>query len=312
MSNTIEASPPGVSIPGYEPLSGATISGKAALIFGLGLCAVAGGLCWLAWGDLPFSIEKPSVSPMTMASIALGIFGLCGVYLFLRGAVDVYQDNRRDARKVQHPQQPWQWDYLWNEYETTDLGLRTAVRGVVATLLTIGFLIPFHVLIFTEKLPWFALAGMVFFDVVMLLVAGTVGYRILSVLVHGRSRLRYASFPLRLGKSARFTLVPSGRLDDIPSLRCTLRCVEERIETRGTGKQRRTIVVGYARYAAEQEIENFALQGGGGVEIEFELPDDDGALRSRLSDRPPQYWELVVEGKRPGIDYNKRFLLPVY
>jgi hypothetical protein len=70
--------------------------------------------------------------------------------------------------------------------------------------------------------------------------------------------------------------------------------------------------VGYERYREQRTLDSFTLQRGPfGVELMFDLPDD-AELRTRLSDRPPLYWELVVDGDRPGIDYHKRFLLPVY
>jgi len=38
----------------------------------------------------------------------------------------------------------------------------------------------------------------------------------------------------------------------------------------------------------------------------------DPELRTELSATATRHWELLVVSRRPGIDYEKRFLLPVY
>jgi len=45
--------------------------------------------------------------------------------------------------------------------------------------------------------------------------------------------------------------------------------------------------------------------------MEWVLPDNPDYV-SRLSERPARFWELEVKGKTPGVDYQERFLLPVY
>jgi hypothetical protein len=51
-------------------------------------------------------------------------------------------------------------------------------------------------------------------------------------------------------------------------------------------------------------------EGRRGLALSFPFPAD--AAPTRLSERPPRYWELEIGAEVPGIDYQGRFLLPVY
>ena len=46
------------------------------------------------------------------------------------------------------------------------------------------------------------------------------------------------------------------------------------------------------------------------MQFTFPVPRCDHG--TRLSDRPPRYWELEVAANTPGLDLQARFLLPVY
>jgi hypothetical protein len=46
------------------------------------------------------------------------------------------------------------------------------------------------------------------------------------------------------------------------------------------------------------------------MELKFKLPEK--GFETRLSERPPRYWELEVLAETPGIDFNAFFFLPVY
>ena len=46
------------------------------------------------------------------------------------------------------------------------------------------------------------------------------------------------------------------------------------------------------------------------LELKFTLPEN--GIETRLSERPPRYWELELLAEAPGIDFMAFFLLPVY
>jgi hypothetical protein len=317
--STTQAPRDSVRIQNYEALTGSTIRGKFALILGFALLNLAGLMCLAAWGGLPSDVAPPNVPPLAFTWIALAFFGLPGIFLMLLGGRDLASDLRVAKEKPLRPNDPWRWDHAWDAAETSDTNLSRVLWTIGGCVIAVSIIAPFNYFAWSEDLPWFALAGIGLFDLFGLLGVGTAAYRLLAELRHGRSRLRYAAFPLRLGAQARLTLLPAGRLDDVRRLRCTLRCVEERYEARTSGSHAETVgaartvsVAGYERHRDEQTLDAFAAQSGAwGIELAFDLPDDP-ELRTRLSERPPQYWELVVDGERPGVDYHKRFLLPVY
>ena len=80
---------------------------------------------------------------------------------------------------------------------------------------------------------------------------------------------------------------------------------------RGSGKNRSQRVVCYERYKEERTPAGPRWPASGRMQLEWDLPPD-AELTSRLSERPAWYWELVAEAETPGIDYQARFLLPVY
>ena len=125
---------------------------------------------------------------------------------------------------------------------------------------------------------------------------------------YGRSWLRFARFPFRAGDRVELSLDSFGALSLVPSLQATLRCVQERYETRGTGKNRSTQVVCYALWSASVTVEK---DRKGFFDFTFDIPA--GAPSTALRERPARYWELVLSsGDVPGVDYEARFLGPVY
>jgi hypothetical protein len=92
----------------------------------------------------------------------------------------------------------------------------------------------------------------------------------------------------------------------------TLRCIQERIETTGSGRKRTTTEVCYQIWASTFEVEQPGdIAAGHPVPVTFLLPEDAG-LSTVLADRPPRYWEIEVAAATPGINYQARFLVPVY
>ena len=64
-------------------------------------------------------------------------------------------------------------------------------------------------------------------------------------------------------------------------------------------------------HAEERVIDAAQLDPKRAQALEFALPDD-AALRTRLWDSRSWHGELLFEGKRPGLDVARRFVLPIY
>ena len=143
------------------------------------------------------------------------------------------------------------------------------------------------------------------FDLCLLLVAGTAVYRAVQYIKYGHTRLSFRRFPFHPGDQLNLGL--SGAPKD--NLNATLRFVEERFETHGTGKNRSRHLVSYEHFGEQFEIPE--IPGAPEVELSLDLPDNDEWV-TELSGTPVRYWELVVESAQPGVDFRTTFPLPVY
>jgi hypothetical protein len=103
--------------------------------------------------------------------------------------------------------------------------------------------------------PTWARALVGFFDVVLVLVGV-----VLTVVQHakyGRARLAFQSFPFFLGETLSARLVTSRPIGDFKRITFTLRCIEERTETRRSGNKTTIRTVCDQLWADE-----VALEGG--------------------------------------------------
>jgi len=108
------------------------------------------------------------------------------------------------------------------------------------------------------------------------------------------------------------TVPPAGalRLADHPWSTITLRCIEERYETRAGDES--TWTASYQLHADRLEIDPAwgRMAGQWNVPVTFMLPA--APFETSLSARPPRYWELAVHGESPGVDFDATFLVPIY
>lgn len=94
-------------------------------------------------------------------------------------------------------------------------------------------------------------------------------------------------------------------------LTATLRCVQERVEVRGTGKGRGTVVVCYELRAPATAVA-LTTDGRGRPAFRVTAPIPPDAPATALGEHPPRYWELDLAAARPGVDYGASFPVPVY
>ena len=288
-----------------SPRSAVALAGWGALLFG-GVFVVAGAgvLARVTLGTI-HGIH----GPRWVAAAAAGVFLLAGLWVSVNGAVDLARKREVARRAAAAPGEPWAWDYDWRaegieSQSTRDIALAFGLVVFIAL-----FALPFQWIGFVAKGASRAFAvGAVIMD---LIAVGLLARAVRLVLMrrrYGRSWLRFARFPFRAGERVELSLDSFGELSLVPSLTATLRCVQERYETRGTGKNRRTEVVCYALWSSTVNVEK---DRKGFFDFAFDVPA--GAPPSALSERPARYWELLLaSGDVPGVDYAARFLVPVY
>ncbi|MHC5023686.1 MAG: hypothetical protein ACYTGG_07220 [Planctomycetota bacterium] len=304
------APPTRTRLKNHQARSRTTIHGWPAVCFGVPFFGV-GVLMVLIWQGL-VPVKPGSVhAPMWIIGLIGPIFGLPGLFLIWHGLDTVRRRGRARRMMLLRPHEPWLADYPWNTTGARDDG----VRGIVACVLGLGylavFLVPFHWWAIAAGGGWFVGGLVGLFDLVLLLFAGQLIHRVLQRAKYGRSYLHYGAFPFVPGDVLEAVFDCPRGLGHVEQLTCTLRCVEEAYEERGTGDDRRAEVVCYEAYRDTFEVDEPAEhRGDRGMAVSFLLPQD--ALTTDLASRPPRYWEIEVLAESRGPDFKATFLVPVY
>ena len=302
---SIEIPSTAIELRSSSPRSAIAMTGWASVAFG-GLFVLCGA------GILARAIFGGSAgmhTPRAVLGACGAIFGLAGLYVMINGAADIRRRRETGRRAVTMPGEPWFWDFSWNrEGIGNDTG-REIARALGFALFIAIFLTPFHWVGFFAQhpAPPFAV-GAIIFDLVAAGVLVRATRLTLMRRRYGRSWLRFRRFPFHPGEPVELSLDGYGGLSAVPRLTGVLRCVQERYETRGTGRNRSTQVVCYALWSATAVAER---NRNGGFEFTFDVPADLPC--TALAERPARYWELAVKSDDvPGVDYAASFYVPVY
>ena len=285
--------------------SAIALPGWGAVAFGaLFVVAGAGVIAGVTLGS------AASVHGPRWVAIAAGAIFLCaGLWVSGNGVADVLRKREAARAAALSPATPWTWDYHRRADGIASQSTREITAAFGITLFVALFALPFQWIGFVAKDASRAFTvGAVLMDFA---VVGLLARAVRLVLMrrrYGRSWLRFAHFPFRAGERVGLSLDSFGQLSLLPSLTATLRCVQERYETRGSGRERTTEVVCYALWSSTTTVEK---NRKGFFELAFDLPATVPA--TSLSERPARYWELLLaSGDVPGVDYAARFLVPVY
>jgi hypothetical protein len=249
------------------------------------------------------------------------LIGLIGALFFSAGSFLVVHGLRGAARKAEHeresasrPGEPWLADHHWEREGVAFSAFYSTLQRLVAALAWNAFLIPFFWVGLNQRgfgraflaiASLFALIGLVFWArwIQMLL----------ELFRYGNSFLCYDEFPYFLGQTLRVRLRAPLRVSRIIQLGLTLRCVQEKYVTTGSGNNRRTEVVCYELYRDAVMLSQTQLavaDAACDIPVEFRLPQDQPP--TALVETPPTYWEIEARGKARSADYEAYFLVPVY
>lgn len=283
--------------------SSATAYDGTAVLMGLPFLGIGVWLALAGFGQVPLpgKVHGPKA--------LVGIIGLSFVFaggllivLGLRGM----RNRRRAADVASRRWEPWLIDHPWDPRGIRDRVFGRALSGIGGAAFMALFLVPFNWVAFFEGgTRWFVVAIVSFFDLLLLLVAGTVAYRLVQALRYGSSHLAFRRFPFHPGESLQVALTSRAGGD----LEARLRFVEERFEATGSGRNRSTRQVSYELHGESKSFP--ASEHTAEVEIRFDVPDNPDWV-TELSGTPVRYWELVVEAPRRGVDYRTTFPLPIY
>lgn len=294
---------------GHPSRSTTTIHGWASVAFGLPFVVV--GVVILARTLRATALPAGTVdAPSWIGRIIGGLFAAAGVWLVANGARDLRRRARLRVLVRRYPDQPWMWDYAWDRLGGRDGTPAVALRSAIGALFIGLFLVPFNWLALTvHDMRWLLRGIVALLDAGAVAMVGYAVYLVLRLARYGVSHLQFGAFPMRPGDTATLTLLRGSGAIPLHPLRATLRCVQERYEVRGSGRNRQNVVVCYALYEATRTTTPPA-DAGAPASLAFDVPGD--APGTALGELPPRYWELELRSEMPGIDYGATFLVPIY
>ena len=255
----------------------------------------------------PASVHAPYwVLTVAGVSFALGGFMVWGM------AWKQFVANRsRLEATCRHPDEPALADYPWHPDGFTVSEWTGAAKAVATAIGLSVFLSMFNWWAFGANGPWMVKGIVGLFDLILVWVWVKAAQQVLSAFKFGHSKLEFTTFPCRLRDPVVLRWQPGGGISRVNQGSFTLRCVEEWMERRGSGRNQNAMLIHEEIWSASWIIDrpcNFPLRDT--LELRCELPA--GARPTCLSADKPVFWELEVKLSLPGLDFNESYLVPVY
>jgi len=284
--------------------------------FGLPAVVLGGLLLALAFGPSELRHEAGDPPVWLLAAPGSVTTGL-GVLFLGSGSRERARRKRLLRAQETQPATPWMWDHPWKTEGVRSAAGRWAGKALALVVVGALLLTPFNAWAFFAEAPWLVKIVTVVFDLLLALALLALGLSVVRHLKYGDPALHFAHFPFRLGEEMNVRLDRPRGLPAGADLRCTLRCIQERIELtiervreNGEWKNRQVSRTDCDQLWSVSEAQ-LASAHAPYLEIRFPLPAGEG-LSTRLSESPARYWELEIRGDAPGLDYFATFLLPIY
>jgi len=292
----------------HRTQSATTINGWSSALFGVPFMAAGVFISLVAFN----SIHARKNAPNWLIGIVAGMFFLGGVFFFLHGIHGVMRKAAYRREAAQRPSEPWLYDFHWRREGIAFSAFDDMLERLLAAMVWTTFLVPFAWVGMNVRGAWPFLAAVAIFGLLGLIFWFRWAQMLFDLVRYGNSFLIYESLPFALGGTLRARLRSPHHISAIDQLTLTLRCVQEKYVTSGTGQNRTTNVVCYEIYKDVTTCDRDRLTGlaGNDIPIEFRLPADEPA--TNLAATPPTYWEIEAKGKASGVDYEAVFLVPVY
>ena len=300
--------PPGSVLQNHPTQRAVALDGWRAVLFGLPFLAVGIFVFLAALGY----VHGRKNTPDWIIGIFGGMFFLAGLFCFVHGLLGVVRKAKYAKEAATRPDQPWYYDFHWSQEGVAFSAFNAMVKRLVAAVIWSAFLAPFFWVGLNARGAWLFLVIASLFGLVSLLLWYRWLQMLADLLLYGNSFLKYEGFPYFLGGTLRARLRAPHHVSDIDELSLTLRCVQEKYVTSGSGRDRSTSVVCYELYKNALSFTRDQLTGlaGGDISVEFRLPETQPT--TTLAMNPPIYWEIEARGKSHRANYEAYFLVPVY
>ena len=294
----------GTRLSSHTDRSGTTVHGRASMGFG-SVFAIAG--IALAVAAMLERLDMAPGAPWWLGVAGGGLFAMAGMSFVLHGVVGIQAQRRVRRLRETHVREPWVWDHPWDDQGSRDDSGRRIARAIWSTVIIGLFLVPFNWVGFLSPERPVAFAVMaVLMDILLVACVWRTARLIMQRRKYGPTMLRFRRFPFRPGQEVELHMARPPHLAGIEAPVAVFRCVEERYEMQGSGKNRSKVVVAYELWSDRQRAE---FRRG---EFTWRFSVPEGIPGTALSERPPRYWELDLKIEVPGVDYAGTFLVPVY
>ncbi len=293
----------------HQTQSATTVNGWGSVIFGIPFMAMG----VVALLELPGARMQPHWRGSDwLAGVILGLFFFAGLFFVAHGVRGVIGKAIWRRQAAGRPNEPWLYDHHWRREGVAFSAFDDMVKRLLAAIVWTSIWVPFAWVGITERGAWPFLVAVAVFGLLGLMLWYRWAQMLFDFLRYGNSFLTYDQFPYSLGGTLSARLRIPRDTSAIEELTLTLRCVEERYVTSGTGRNPTSNVLCYELYGESVRLGRDGLNGllAGEIPVQFQIPADPPA--TSLISSPPTYWEVEAKGKAQGARYEAVFLVPVY
>jgi hypothetical protein len=241
---------PGAAVLLNHPTQSATtIDGWAAVVFGVPFMGIGAFITWMMLNPHPsthpVARQAASHAPDWIGQAIAGMFFLAGAFVFVHGVHGLIRKAAYKRHAAERPNEPWLYDHHWRREGIAFSAFDDMVKRLIAAVVWTAFLVPFAWIGVTQRGAWPFLVAVGIFGLLGLIFWVRWAQMLFDFLRYGNSFLTYDEFPYALGGKLSARLRIRGDIAAIDELTLTLRCVEEKYVTTGTGQNRTSQVVCY-------------------------------------------------------------------
>lgn len=281
-------------------------------LFGLPFFLVGEYFVLGALGVRPLDMEKANVPTWVLGLVGV-VFLMGGLMLWAMGYRAMRYRRQLVRSRRRYPDEPACADYPWDREGFVPDRWGKVLKALAMLPFFVAFLGVMNYVVFVVDggAPLFAKAIAVLFDMIFLFALYRLGLMFLRAIKFGRSRLRFDRFPYRTGDTFPVRVELPTPLRRASGGRITLRQIEEYWEVTGRGKSRSKRIVHACGWSGVRVFGVDELQLGSALpEISFAIPTE--ASPTWIDAERPVFWEVELEITTPGVDFQGRYLVPVY
>jgi hypothetical protein len=279
-----------------------------AFLFGSVFVAIGSGIILV--GTKVIAIGNVN-APYWVVTFIGAVFAAGGLIVW-KTAMRQYAANKHHKESARrHQEEPALQDYPWDQRGFTPPRWKPAVSAVVQVSLFTLFVAPFNWWAFGNEGPLLLKIVVGIFDIGVVLGIRYVIIRVGRAFKFGGSRIEFLKFPYNVSQPVELRWYPATAIARVNKGSFTLRCVSEWFEETSRGKNRRRQLVQEQAWRGTWLLEEQrVLTRHEEIDLRFDLPKH--LPSTNLHGGRPVFWELEVKLDLPGLDFEERYLVPVY